>query len=46
MIVGYTAMGGLKAVIYTDVFQMGVLFVGIILLLVPLGLMAVGGPSL
>lgn len=45
VIVGYTAMGGLKAVIYTDVFQMGVLFVGIILLLVPLGLMAVGGPS-
>ena len=43
VILGYTAMGGLKAVIYTDVFQMVVLFVGIVLLLVPLGLIKVGG---
>ena len=43
VILGYTAMGGLKAVIYTDVFQMAVLFVGIVLLLVPLGLIKVGG---
>ncbi len=43
IIVAYTAMGGLKAVIYTDVFQMVVLMVGILLILVPLGLIEVGG---
>lgn len=43
IIVAYTAMGGLKAVIYTDVFQMVVLMAGILLVLVPLGLMEVGG---
>ena len=45
VIIGYTMMGGLKAVIYTDVFQMLVLFVGIVLLLVPIGLIKVGGVS-
>ncbi|MCC3862494.1 sodium:solute symporter family protein [Pseudemcibacter aquimaris] len=43
IIVGYTAMGGLKAVIYTDVFQMVILMIGIIFILVPVGLMQVGG---
>lgn len=43
IIVAYTAMGGLKAVIYTDVFQMVVLMSGILLILVPLGLIEVGG---
>jgi SSS family solute:Na+ symporter len=43
IILAYTAMGGLKAVIYTDVLQMLVLFVGIILILVPIGLVRVGG---
>ena len=43
VILGYTAMGGLKAVIYTDVFQMVVLFLGIVILLVPLALIEVGG---
>ena len=43
VILAYTAMGGLKAVIYTDVFQMIVLMVGIIFLLVPIGLYKVGG---
>jgi len=43
VILAYTAMGGLKAVIHTDVFQMIVLFVGIILILVPIGLWRVGG---
>lgn len=43
VILAYTAMGGLKAVIHTDVFQMLVLFVGIILVLVPIGLFRVGG---
>jgi len=43
VILAYTAMGGLKAVIHTDVFQMIVLFIGIILVLVPIGLVRVGG---
>jgi SSS family solute:Na+ symporter len=43
IILAYTAMGGLKAVIYTDVLQMIVLFVGVILILVPIGLIRVGG---
>lgn len=43
VIVGYTALGGLKAVIFTDVFQMVVLFIGIILITVPIGLVTVGG---
>ncbi|MFA9566325.1 MAG: EamA family transporter, partial [Acidimicrobiales bacterium] len=37
VILAYTVMGGLKAVIYTDVFQMVILFVGIVL---------IGAPSL
>ena len=43
VILAYTAMGGLKAVIQTDVFQMIVLFIGIIGVLVPIGLVRVGG---
>ena len=43
IILAYTTMGGLKAVIYTDVFQMVVLVIGIIFLLVPIGLARVGG---
>jgi SSS family solute:Na+ symporter len=43
VILAYTAMGGLKAVIYTDVFQMIVLMVGIVFLMVPIGLVSVGG---
>jgi solute:Na+ symporter, SSS family len=45
VILAYTAMGGLKAVIYTDVFQMVVLLVGVVFLLVPVGLYRVGGWS-
>ena len=45
VILAYTAMGGLKAVIHTDVFQMGVLLVGILGVLVPIGLYRVGGWS-
>jgi SSS family solute:Na+ symporter len=36
-------MGGLKAVIYTDVFQMFVLMIGIVFIAVPIGLYKVGG---
>ena len=43
IILVYTALGGLKAVIYTDVFQMLVLFIGIICIAVPIGLIQVGG---
>ena len=45
IILAYTAMGGLKAVIYTDVLQMVVLMVGVILILVPIGLVKTGGWS-
>ncbi len=45
VILAYTAMGGLKAVIYTDVFQMIVLLIGIVFVAVPIGLYHVGGWS-
>jgi solute:Na+ symporter, SSS family len=45
VILAYTAMGGLKAVIYTDVFQMVILLVGVVFILVPVGLYRVGGFS-
>ncbi len=45
VILAYTAMGGLKAVIYTDVFQMFVLLIGIVCIAVPIGLYEVGGWS-
>jgi len=41
--VGYTVMGGLKAVIYTDTFQWIVLMAGLILIGIPLGYNSVGG---
>lgn len=43
VILAYTAMGGLKAVIYTDVFQMFVLLIGVIFIAVPIGMIEVGG---
>jgi solute:Na+ symporter, SSS family len=45
IILAYTTMGGLKAVIYTDVLQFGVLFIGVLFIAVPLGLIEVGGLS-
>ncbi|MBU4228053.1 sodium:solute symporter family protein [bacterium] len=39
----YTSAGGLKAVIYTDVFNMVVLFLGVILILIPIGWIKSGG---
>jgi len=45
VILAYTTMGGLKAVIYTDVFQMLVLMIGVVFLAVPIGLIEVGGWS-
>ncbi|QRX64820.1 sodium:solute symporter family protein [Dysgonomonadaceae bacterium zrk40] len=41
--VAYTAMGGLKAVIYTDVVQWIILLAGLILIGIPLGYHAIGG---
>jgi solute:Na+ symporter, SSS family len=45
IILAYTALGGLKAVIYTDVFQMVILLIGIVFVTVPIGLIEVGGWS-
>jgi SSS family solute:Na+ symporter len=43
VILTYTAMGGLKAVMSTDVLQVITLLVGIILIAVPIGFFRVGG---
>jgi SSS family solute:Na+ symporter len=43
VIVIYTALGGLQAVVYTDTIQWMILFVGLIGLAIPLGWRAVGG---
>ena len=43
IVLAYTALGGLKAVIYTDVFQMFVLMIGILFIAVPIGLIEIGG---
>jgi SSS family solute:Na+ symporter len=45
VIVAYTVMGGLKAVIYTDTVQWIVLMAGLLLLAIPLTLVRVGGLS-
>jgi len=45
IIVGYTALGGLKAVIYTDTVQWIVLFCGLIFVAIPFALHEVGGFS-
>jgi SSS family solute:Na+ symporter len=45
VIVVYTALGGLQAVVYTDTVQWSILFVGLIALGLPLGFAAVGGWS-
>ncbi|BHF75022.1 hypothetical protein SprV_0501811500 [Sparganum proliferum] len=39
----YTAMGGIKAVVWTDLIQLLIMLVGMILILI-FGLLAVGGP--
>lgn len=43
--VGYTVIGGLKAVIYTDTIQWIILMSGLIFIGIPLGYLAVGGIS-
>lgn len=43
MAVGYTVLGGIKAVIYTDTFQWGILMSGLVFVGIPLGYTAVGG---
>jgi len=45
VIVGYTALGGLEAVVYTDTAQWGILFIGLLGLGLPLGFYEVGGWS-
>lgn len=43
VVIIYTILGGLKAVVYTDCMQMAVLFVGMIAVLLPVSLNKVGG---
>jgi SSS family solute:Na+ symporter len=45
IIVIYTVMGGIKAVIYTDTFQWALLLVGLIFVGIPIAYIAVGGYS-
>lgn len=45
VIIGYTVMGGIKAVIYTDSIQWVILLAGLILLAIPMALAKVGGWS-
>lgn len=45
VMIAYTVMGGLKAVIYTDTIQWSVLFFGLIFLAIPFALLEVGGIS-
>ncbi len=41
--VGYTVMGGMKAVIYTDTIQWGLLMAGLVLIAIPMSYFAIGG---
>ncbi|MDA3892674.1 MAG: sodium:solute symporter family protein [Salinivirgaceae bacterium] len=43
IVIGYTVLGGLKAVIFTDTIQWIILMVGLILIGIPLGFIKVGG---
>ncbi|MBN1250996.1 MAG: sodium:solute symporter family protein [Bacteroidales bacterium] len=43
VVIGYTVLGGLKAVIYTDTIQWIILMIGLILVGIPLGYTKVGG---
>lgn len=45
VIIGYTVLGGLKAVIYTDTIQWIVLFSGLVFLAIPFTLIRIGGFS-
>jgi len=45
VIIGYTVLGGLKAVIFTDTIQWLVLFGGLIFLAIPFALKSIGGVS-
>lgn len=45
IIIGYTALGGLKAVVYTDTVQWIILMAGLILIGIPIAFVAVGGWS-
>lgn len=43
IVIGYTVLGGIKAVIYTDTIQWIILMVGLIFVGIPLGYFEVGG---
>lgn len=43
VVIGYTSLGGMKAVIYTDTIQWIILMLGLIIIGIPLGYYKVGG---
>ncbi|HPR60061.1 MAG TPA: sodium:solute symporter family protein, partial [Prolixibacteraceae bacterium] len=43
--VGYTVIGGIKAVIYTDTIQWAILMIGLIFIGIPIGYIKIGGWS-
>lgn len=43
VVIGYTVLGGLKAVIYTDTIQWIILMLGLVFIGIPLGYLKVGG---
>ncbi len=43
IVIVYTAMGGIKAVIYTDTIQWIILMAGVVFIGIPIGFIAVGG---
>jgi len=43
VVIGYSIMGGLKAVVYTDCLQMAILYVGMVFILMPKSIGTVGG---
>ncbi len=43
IVIGYTVLGGLKAVIYTDTIQWAILMIGLIAIGLPMGLYTLGG---
>jgi SSS family solute:Na+ symporter len=43
IVIAYTILGGLKAVVYTDIVQMSILYLGLVFILPPIAVGEVGG---
>lgn len=43
IVIAYTMLGGLKAVVYTDYMQLGIMMIGLFFVMVPISVHAVGG---